>query len=220
MKISYLFLSLLLTGSFLSCNKFTASDPKGPPAGAKIIYFPVITRVGLAAMSVVKGTPFTDPGVKAEVNGQAVPVTIDGTVNTAEVGPYTLTYTASNKDGYQATATRIVWVIPGPETSTADFSGTYAPVGGSAPANAVITKLDKGLYYTSNCWGGGSSVTIAVYFFCLDGTTLTVPEQVTTVGHVKSTPDGTYVGGLITWTIDREDFQAGGLILTKKWQKQ
>ncbi|HEY2721167.1 MAG TPA: DUF5011 domain-containing protein [Chitinophagaceae bacterium] len=220
MKILSIFISALSVSILFSCNKTDFNYPAGTVGESKIIYFPAISLVGGPAVSVVKGTTFNDPGAKAEVNGTDVPVTTSGTVDVNTVGLYTVTYTAANSAGYTASAQRIVVVIPQAETPGAeDLSGTYTAIGG-APGPATVTKLDQGLYYTTNCWGGGSTVVIPVYFICTDGSTLIIPLQVPgAVGRIVTPSPGTYSAGLIDWTVSRLDFAGGALTLEKKWQK-
>ncbi|HTQ65381.1 MAG TPA: DUF5011 domain-containing protein [Puia sp.] len=219
-KISTLFISVCVISLLFSCNKTDFNYPPDTVGSSKIIYFPTISLNGADAMSVVKGTTFNDPGAKADVNGTDVPVTTSGTVNTDEVGLYIVTYTAANAEGFTASTQRTVVVIPQAETPGAqDLSGTYTAIGG-APGPATVTKVDQGLYFTTNCWGGGSQVVIPVYFICTDGATLSIPEQVVgAVGRVVTASPGTYSAGLIDWTVSRLDFPGGGLTLEKKWQK-
>jgi Domain of unknown function (DUF5011) len=205
---------------FAACKK---SDVKieGDQVGiSTVTHYPVFQMTGGNAVSVVKGTSFVDPGIKATVNGAPVPVTTSGTLNTNVVGLYTLTYTATNSQGFSATSTRTVVVIPSAEVPGTDLSGTYVPIGG-APSNATVTKVAPGLYYMTNAWGGGSTVVIPVYFISTDGKSVNIPMQnVGGVGRVDTPNPGTYVNGLITWDVVREDFPGGPLLRTKQWQKQ
>jgi hypothetical protein len=220
MKTGSIFISALITIFLFACNKTDFDYPPDTVGSSKIIYFPSISLNGNDAMSVVMGTPFNDPGAKATVNGADVPVTVSGDVNTGQVGFYTVTYTAANAAGYTASTQRTVVVIPEAEDPNAeDISGTYTAIGG-APGPATVTKVDQGLYYTTNCWGGGSTVVIPVYFICTDGATLIIPEQVVgAVGRVATDSPGTYSNGLIDWVVSRLDFPGGALVREKQWQK-
>jgi hypothetical protein len=61
---------------------------------------PVITLIGSNPLEVYKGSAFTDPGAMVSDNVDAVrTITGSGTVNTATVGIYTLTYTATDAAG-------------------------------------------------------------------------------------------------------------------------
>jgi alpha-tubulin suppressor-like RCC1 family protein len=61
---------------------------------------PVITLIGSNSMEIYKGTTFSDPGATVTDNvDSARSITGTGTVNTATVGIYTVTYTATDAAG-------------------------------------------------------------------------------------------------------------------------
>ena len=72
---------------------------------------PTITLSGDAEMRVEQGTEFTDPGASAndDTDGQ-VAVSVSGVVDTATAGVYTLTYTATDAAGNEASTERVVTV--------------------------------------------------------------------------------------------------------------
>jgi hypothetical protein len=76
---------------------------------------PLLTLNGPEEMEVLVGTTFDDPGAIAEDNLDGninSKIVVEGTVDTATVGEYTLTYTVSDKAGNAATpVTRIVKVV-------------------------------------------------------------------------------------------------------------
>lgn len=183
--------------------------------GSKITYFVDLNLNGNEYMGIVKGQPFTDPGATATENEQPVDVTVSGTVNTNVPGIYKLTYSAVNKDGFAKSTNRYVGVLPEAPDPSVDLSGTYTS--GTSP-QATITKITDGLFYTSNCWGGGSVVVIGALFFCTDGTTLHLPLQDLGGQRVVANNPGVYANGKITWTITRLDFP-GTLTLEKVWTK-
>ncbi|GEM_PF-2377193 len=76
---------------------------------------PVITLNGANPMSILQNSAFTDPGASAvdAVDG-TVTVTASGTVNSAVIGSYTLTYTAADTAGNLASLTRTVNVNAAP----------------------------------------------------------------------------------------------------------
>ena len=98
-------------------RSYTATDAAGNTAtktrtvNVLDVTPPVITLKGANPMNIVQGSTFTDPGATAtdDVDG-SVPVTASGTVDTSKVGPYTLTYSATDGAGNTATETRIVEV--------------------------------------------------------------------------------------------------------------
>ena len=219
MKVIKNILILFVCYVFIGCAKEEEINNTETKVGqSRVTFFAEITMSGKEVMSVVKGTTYTDPGVTAVEGTKTIPVVTTGTVNTSTVGLYELTYTATNADGFPATAHRTVIVIPEAEKPGVDLSGEYKAIGG-APSNAVITKLDPGIYYTTNCWGGGSLAVIPAYFICADGATVNLPLQTGAAGRIRSEGNGTYVNGLISWTITRLDFASGPLTVAKQWQK-
>ncbi len=86
-------------------------------------------------MTVPAGSAFTDPGATATdlVDG-AVAVLVEGAVNTAVPGTYTLTYTATDAALNRGTAIRRVTVVDNappvvtvPATITIEATGPTAP---------------------------------------------------------------------------------------------
>jgi hypothetical protein len=210
-RLAFIWILVLI----FSCNKETIVDTPTQVGISKVTYYVVITLNGPAVESIVVGQPYVDSGVTAEENGVPVKYTTSGTVDNNTVGIYTISYTAVNKDGYSSSASRIVAVIGTAPLPGVDLSGTYANVG-SVALSANISMQAPGVYYTSNCWGGGSSAIIPAYFFCSDGTTITIPSQkFTAYGTLDGA--GTYNAGLIVWTITLED--QGPFTATKSWQK-
>lgn len=210
-------LILFLVPLFFSCNKENINNTKDKVGISKVTYYANITLTGNSVVSIIKGESFTDPGVKAEAGGQDIPVTTSGSVDNNTVGIYSLTYSATNADGFSSSATRTVIVIPSAEMAGVDLSGTYTSVPvGATPGPAMISKVAPGAYYTTNVWGNSGAV-IPAYFICVDGSTITVPLQGSAYGQLETAAPGTYAGGLITWSINLID--QGNLVRVKKWQK-
>ena len=101
---------------------------------------PVITLNGEASITIEQGTVYSDLGATAtdSVDG-TLDVSVSGTVE-AEVGEYTLTYTATDAGGNSASVDRTVTVI---EADT-----------GGEPDNLDVMILDGGL--VDDIWGGSS----------------------------------------------------------------
>jgi len=81
---------------------------------------PVITLNGEATMTLAQGAVYSEPGATAldAVDGN-VSVAIAGTVDTSTVGTYTITYTAKDRAGNEAKATRHIKVVKAIPTLTA-----------------------------------------------------------------------------------------------------
>ena len=103
---------------------------------------PVISLEGDAQMFIEQGTSFTDPGASAQdaVEG-AVQVTVLGSVDVNVAGNYTLTYTAADSAGNEASVDRTVTVadttapvvtLIGSGSITLDADATYSEVGANA----------------------------------------------------------------------------------------
>jgi hypothetical protein len=77
---------------------------------------PVIALIGANELTIYKGSVFIDPGATVTDNvDTARTITGGGTVNTATVGVYTLTYTATDASGnLAAQVTRVVSVVLNP----------------------------------------------------------------------------------------------------------
>ena len=102
---------------------YTASDAAGNQAapltrvvvvtGIRDLEPPTIYLQGESFLSITQGSTFEDPGAEVEDNIDSPQAAeVFGTVNTQEIGTYTLTYTAMDEAGNKATpVTRIVEVI-------------------------------------------------------------------------------------------------------------
>jgi hypothetical protein len=100
----------------ISCEKNVDSD-----GISKITYYPTFEMVGDDFQIIPLGTPYTDPGISATENGQDLPVTttVTGTiqdysgsaVNSDLANEYLIDYSATNSDGFQGSASRVVWVV-------------------------------------------------------------------------------------------------------------
>ncbi|HHX16891.1 MAG TPA: leucine-rich repeat protein, partial [Mollicutes bacterium] len=137
---------------------------------------PVITLNGSANMMISKGSIYTDPGSTASDahSGLDGNVTVTGTVNTSVAGTYTLTYTAKDKAGNTATATRTVNVI---DTCFIFDSSTGTITGYSddafCPWNVVIPSEIGGVRITSI----GDSA-----FYDEGFTSVVIPNSITSIG--------------------------------------
>ncbi len=140
-----------------------------PPADTTA---PVITVTGSNPASVIKDHAYADAGATSldAVDG-TITVVVSGTVDTATVGAYTITYTATDAANNVATATRTVNVV----------ADTTAPVITLSGSNPIV--LVKNGTYTEP----GASAT--------DGVDGSVAVVVT--GTVNTAVSGTYV---ITYT--------------------
>ena len=225
----YLLLVFFITAAFFSgCER--ELDTEGI---SRITSFPTFQMQGEDIVTVVKGGTFTDPGVTTVegypvtssvigsayiVPGKTQPTDVvytSGAVDTNVPGIYIITYSSTNPDGFSGTTTRTVFVLDQQPDPAVDLSGSYAS--GTSPG-ATITKVADGVFYSSNAWGGGSTVVIPAYLICTDGVNVNVPQQESTVrifGHGTVAANGT-----LNLLMSRPTFGPPPLIdLVKDWVK-
>ncbi len=109
---------------------YVATDPSGNSASnTRTVYVvdttpPVITLNGTDPMTIECYSTFTDPGATAsDTCAGSVPVSVSGMVNANSPGTYTLTYSATDPSGNNATNTRTVYVAaPVPPVVTWSFT--------------------------------------------------------------------------------------------------
>ena len=109
MKKNIFYIMLLLLTSAVS---FTSCDDDSSAGVTSITYYPVLTLKGDATIYADKGAAFTDPGCAGDLNGEDISsqLKVTGTVDTSKSGIYTLTYSATNADGFSASVSRTVIV--------------------------------------------------------------------------------------------------------------
>lgn len=143
---------------------------------------PVITLNGTTPVSVTLGDTYTDAGATAldDVDGDLTSsIVTSGTVNTAQKGANTITYTVTDAAGNTATETRTVNVV-----NSADYlNGGYSVVdivtgknAGTHNYNVSVSahSFDNNKLLIYNFGGWGSSVYIEM---TLNGTALTIASQ-------------------------------------------
>jgi len=194
----------LMCLSILSCHKDDFNYPEGTVGVSTITNYPVFTRTGDNYVVVAKGSDFTDPGITAKEGNNMLKVTTTGTVNTSVAGVYTLSYSATNKDGFSATSSRTV-IVTGPDATAAanDFSGTYLRA--STGQVATFTKIGSGVYLVDNP-GGAANVSLVAVAFNQVGDKIYLPSQISSDGLTTSSSNETSVaaGGNLTqfsWVI-------------------
>lgn len=150
---------------------FVACDDIDTANVSSITNYPLITVIGSNPIFVPLGGTYADPGASATENGAPIAFTSAGsgnyrkatTVDTNIADEYSQTYTATNKDGFKASAVRKVIVyktgdlvnsIEGVYTSTVSRNGV-------TPSNAYrnikyiyIWKNADGSYEISDSFGG------------------------------------------------------------------
>jgi hypothetical protein len=211
--IKYLFI-LAASVTLFSCAKDEVKITDTQVGHSRITNFAVLTMEGDPYISIVTGGSFTDPGVTAKEGADDLQVQTTGTVDAATPGVYDITYSATNKDGFSASVTRTVAVLPEAEQAGVDISGSYV-YATNAAYKASIKKLAPGFYISDNVWGPNL---IPSYILTSDGATLTLPlKALSGYGDVQGT--GTLDGdGNLTLKVDLLAYGIAGS--TRKWKKQ
>lgn len=160
-------IALLVVAStfFVSCDDVDTANV------SSITNYPLITVTGSNPIFVPLGGTYTDPGAVATENGAPIPFTSVGsgnyrkatTIDTNIVDEYSQTYTASNKDGFKASAVRKVIVYKTGDLVNS-IEGVYTCTisrNGVTPSNAYrnikyiyIWKNTDGSYELSDSFGG------------------------------------------------------------------
>ncbi len=111
----YLLILTVFAGIFTSCQKRVETEGKTE----KITYYPKFDFKGDATIIHELGTPFTDPGVTASENGNDITVKVavkglytgySGDAVGTAADKYSITYSATNGDGFSGTTGRTVYV--------------------------------------------------------------------------------------------------------------
>jgi hypothetical protein len=193
MKITKIFLLTFLLGvlAITSCQKKGCTDTSATnyDSDAKdddgtCTFIPIITLIGNDTVKVTVGGTYTDAGATAaNQDGTSVTVTTDqASVNTAQTGSYSVTYTATNDYG-SVTATRTVNVVVSQGVWTSgtwnivDNCGTTSFPLSSPPtvgAGATASDLEFTSFFslvggTANATISGESITFLSQTIALTG---------------------------------------------------
>lgn len=165
------------------------------------------------------GTSFTDPGAKAFVASQEVPITSTGSVDLSTPGLYQIFYTAYDETGmFPFSTDRKILVAYAPLTY--DYAGNYRIVHATRTNPMVITKMvgnELGWYMASDSWFQAYAIPVEFMDF---GTELNVVPGNSAFGPFDGTV--TYDPGEKTITF-RLHFTSGpnvGLAWTTSWKLQ
>jgi len=164
----------LIIAIIISVSCFTACTPVDTENVSSITYFPVFTITGANPYFVTQGTTYVDPGAVAKAGSVIIPTVISAngkyrrgtTLDTSKTDEYSVTYSATNSDGFVGKGTRTVIVykngdlvnsIEGLYTSTTKRNGSLmsATQGSSVDMKYVyIWKNTNGTYEISDAFGG------------------------------------------------------------------
>lgn len=146
MKIKTIVSALLVLVALMSCDSDDTENV------STITYYPNLRLIDNAILYVEKGTEFTDPGIRATLNGLSIPYDVYGNVDTRVPAVYDLTYTAENSEGFTSSISRKVFVYENNGTLAGVWNGTR--VGRTGGPVLIATTDTPGVYYTSGFLGG------------------------------------------------------------------
>ncbi len=159
MKLTYVIFALLAI-TFASCEK------KYENIGNDFTYYPTFVMEGDAEMIIQKGDAFVDPGITATEDGKELEITTvvsslfgESSLNSSMVDIYTITYLATNSDGYNGSASRTV-IVANQGDLVNSIEGIYlANTGRSSESFTglkwiVISEREAGKFYVADAIGG------------------------------------------------------------------
>jgi hypothetical protein len=184
---------------------------------------PVITLVGDASVNAeLGGGSYSDGGATAADASGDITVTTTGTVDTTTVGTYTLTYTASDASGNDATAvTRTVVVadttapvitLVGDASVNAELGGSYTDAG--ANATDLPASLVSGDRVTVTTTGTVDTSTVGTYTLTYTATDTSGNENTATRTVTVADTTAPVFTSSATFTVDEGATAVGTVTAT------
>ncbi len=211
-KISFLFI-FFFVGIFFACEETTTDNI------SSITYYPDFEIIGGEFYTVVQGQDFTDPGVVATEDGKELEVTVAGDqVDTSTPDVYTITYTATNSDGFSKTVSRtvVVTLLDVSQTET-DLSGTYTGGFSGTAENSVKKVNENGLYSASEVFGYPGYTTSGQFVDIGNGNLILLLGDSAFGRYDKWT--GSYDASTLNWVISLIDPPNVGVQIPVSWSK-
>ena len=197
---------LIITG----CEKNSTEDVS---TTVKVSY-PEITLNGNELVIVAVGATYTDAGAKLkdDITGAISDIQpTSSNVNTAVPGLYVVRFSASNANGFETAATRLVAVTS--VSNPINRAGTYLRT--ATGVNCYITRIAPGVYRLQNPAGFSGSPNTLVYMVETATNVYTAPAQPTDFGdfaviNINFTATG------VTWNVVNPGFGTGTRTFVKQ----
>jgi hypothetical protein len=180
-KIFIASIALVVAVGFYSCKKKNEVVSKVVTAS-----YPTITVDGSNFYSIKTGGAL--PTIKASAYDsllkEVCPISLDASgLDNSAPGLNVLAIKSSNSLGYSSSRNVVVAVTN--VDAAYDLSGNYRRNAG-AKGVSVVSKVQTGLYYSSNIFGASDPTLIAgFYFLHVNDSTIIIPEQETDFGTMK-----------------------------------
>ncbi len=223
-KILNTFIFFALAVTLFSCKKDDFVENENQVGVSKVTYFPLVSLKGDVQVIIDAGSSYTDPGVDATVNGAAVTPVITGSVDAATPGIYYLKYTATNEDGFSASANRVV-IVKSASPASPDYSGYWKRNAGAFGVSRWI-QLTSTKYAVCDPGGAGSSYSNFWVVATITGSTPKILSQQTyqqlgaSLVSVSTTSSvafsGTSVGSTYSWALNTTGFGTSSRTFVKQ----
>lgn len=202
--------TLLMLLIFGSCKKDTTDNV------SKIVKvsYPEITLNGNELAVVAVGENYTDAGAKLkdDITGAITDIQpTSSNVNTEQPGLYIVRYSASNSNGFETTATRLVAVTS--VNNAVDRTGTYLRT--ATGINCYITKIANGVYTLQNPGGAGIGTNTIVYMVETGLNVYVAPPQPTDAGEM-SVININFTATGATWNVVNPSYGTGTRTFVKQ----
>lgn len=160
---TFIFTAALFT--FTACN-----DDNETENVSRVTNYPVFEYEPMIVLAL--GETF-EPAAIATEGGAEIPVTTTGTVNTAAVGVYVVTYTATNVDGFSANASQTV-IVHDPAVVGTDVSGMVWDKNNHTRTSTIeLVPGTTSIFYASDFGFAGA---FPIYFQMNGDTISTIPQ--------------------------------------------
>jgi Domain of unknown function (DUF5011) len=210
-RIKNILTLILLTVVVLAgCKKETTADVS---KSVKVSY-PSIALNGNALVTIAVGASYTDAGAKLtdDITGAVSDIQPTASnVNTATPGLYVVTYSASNANGFETTASRLVAVTS--VNNPINREGTYLRT--ATGVNCFITKIANGVYKLQNPPGFSGSPNTIVYMVETAMNVYSAPAQPTDFGTM-SVININFTATGVTWNVVNPGFGTGTRTFVKQ----
>ncbi len=180
---------------------------------SRTTFFADLTMAGEGVIFHPVGDAFTDPGVTATENGGDIPVTVSGSVDVNTPGFYSISYSATNSDGFASALTRIVVVYESGdvvgiyEGTRVDRSGGLVLVSTNPAGGYFLSDILAGYYEFGRGYGIAYAAPTTME---VTGSTVTAANGVCGFGPVEMTNGVISDDHLtMTWTATLVDYAFG-----------
>jgi hypothetical protein len=193
MKFSKYLIPVSLLLILMGCAKEEIYNNTETEVGiSKVVFFPSLTTKGDRLVILKQGTAYNEQGATATLNNQPTKFSTTGTVDVTKPGVYSITYEATNEQGFSASDFRTIVVI-GNDVDANNFSGTY--LRSATGITSTWTRTAPGVYTIENPGGAGVGAGLKVIAVNYAGNQITIPKQISPDFGLVSSGSESYTPG-------------------------